>query len=452
MKSIVLAFFMLVLCGVCLSAQSPIGDSRTYGMGNAFTAVADDVNAIFYNPAGLAYLDEPHMSLGIDGSALLPYLEDEQAKYPYPHQGPAYQPGINNNYYYWDSSSNTDVLFDPSVYGFTYDPGAPESYEAAVQKYISWYEWIYRRVDYNIHIQPRFIYAEKNWGIALSSFNTLSIDYFMESLFHDHRTTINYEMYNYLEVTGAVAVNWGGIAFGANLSLLGSRKISVVSRIDGGIDMTDISSIVSGIPIDTLLSDQELSHYYLYLKLGIGALYTLGPVSIGTYSDGLYLPIAPIDGNFYSQIAGYLLFVNALYNLNIGVAYTPFYNRLTGKKAPWNFILSADWKGNYNIEFGKALSVGTEVSYNYKDIIGASVRLGFVQPVYLISFISMFAPVKISDSSFTLGTSLKLFKFFTLDLNAEVPYGMIINVPRDNPPRNLNPELFTIKINMSFDF
>ena len=36
--------------------------ARAPGMGNAFTALADDVYAIYYNPAGLAQLERPQFS------------------------------------------------------------------------------------------------------------------------------------------------------------------------------------------------------------------------------------------------------------------------------------------------------------------------------------------------------------------------------------------------------
>src|SRR3954464_6922850 len=40
----------------------PMG-ARGTGMGEAFTAVADDVEAMFYNPAGLTQLDSAHLLL-----------------------------------------------------------------------------------------------------------------------------------------------------------------------------------------------------------------------------------------------------------------------------------------------------------------------------------------------------------------------------------------------------
>ncbi len=48
--------------------------ARALGMGDAFTAVADDVYDIYYNPAGLATLDQPE--IGISYSKLFPGLTD----------------------------------------------------------------------------------------------------------------------------------------------------------------------------------------------------------------------------------------------------------------------------------------------------------------------------------------------------------------------------------------
>jgi tetratricopeptide (TPR) repeat protein len=41
--------------------EEPIG-ARPVGMGGAFTAVADDINALYYNPAGLSFLTRPELS------------------------------------------------------------------------------------------------------------------------------------------------------------------------------------------------------------------------------------------------------------------------------------------------------------------------------------------------------------------------------------------------------
>jgi len=54
---------LLLFAGPAQAAFEDLGaGARAPGMGNAFTAVADDVYAIYYNPAGLALLERPEMA------------------------------------------------------------------------------------------------------------------------------------------------------------------------------------------------------------------------------------------------------------------------------------------------------------------------------------------------------------------------------------------------------
>jgi len=55
----------LSVVGICWADFEDLGvGARPIGMGNAYTALADDVNAIYYNPAGLAQLDECQFTSG----------------------------------------------------------------------------------------------------------------------------------------------------------------------------------------------------------------------------------------------------------------------------------------------------------------------------------------------------------------------------------------------------
>ncbi len=55
--------------------HQPYLSVRALGMGNAFTALADDYNALFYNPAGLARLEEGQINLGIGAGGDVKALE-----------------------------------------------------------------------------------------------------------------------------------------------------------------------------------------------------------------------------------------------------------------------------------------------------------------------------------------------------------------------------------------
>lgn len=59
------ALALLLLAGPCYGAFEDIGaGARPVAMGSAFAAVADDVNTLYYNPAGLGQLRHPQMTAG----------------------------------------------------------------------------------------------------------------------------------------------------------------------------------------------------------------------------------------------------------------------------------------------------------------------------------------------------------------------------------------------------
>ena len=66
--SVVLLTFSLAQAdtGVSNSIHHPYSSPRALGMGDAFVAVANDYNALFYNPAGLARIENPEINLSID--------------------------------------------------------------------------------------------------------------------------------------------------------------------------------------------------------------------------------------------------------------------------------------------------------------------------------------------------------------------------------------------------
>jgi tetratricopeptide (TPR) repeat protein len=64
-RIILMGTILACVQGTCRADFEDLGvGARPIGMGNAYTALADDVNAIYYNPAGLAQLDECQFTSG----------------------------------------------------------------------------------------------------------------------------------------------------------------------------------------------------------------------------------------------------------------------------------------------------------------------------------------------------------------------------------------------------
>ncbi len=67
MKKVFVLVLVLLLWLPCSNSQNMLNmggaGARAMGMGGAFTAVADDATAVYYNPAGLAQLNRPELSL-----------------------------------------------------------------------------------------------------------------------------------------------------------------------------------------------------------------------------------------------------------------------------------------------------------------------------------------------------------------------------------------------------
>lgn len=87
MKKILLAVLMLGTAGIAPAVERPmtVRGARALGMGDAFTALADDQNVFFYNPAGivqrtgsaLTLLDLP-ITVGNDVKKIIDFISDNE--------------------------------------------------------------------------------------------------------------------------------------------------------------------------------------------------------------------------------------------------------------------------------------------------------------------------------------------------------------------------------------
>ncbi len=84
-----IAFFVTILLSATLFAQGAFAvttsviwmditpGARANGMGESFTAVADDATASYWNPAGLAFMEEGEREITLQHSQWLPQLADD---------------------------------------------------------------------------------------------------------------------------------------------------------------------------------------------------------------------------------------------------------------------------------------------------------------------------------------------------------------------------------------
>jgi long-chain fatty acid transport protein len=103
MRTFKMVMLTALLLGLCIGtlfaggfALSGVG-SRATAMGGAFRGLADDPSAMFWNPAGMAFMDETSISLG--GTFIMPSAEWE-------NNGPYFTavPGYENKIYEAESS------------------------------------------------------------------------------------------------------------------------------------------------------------------------------------------------------------------------------------------------------------------------------------------------------------------------------------------------------------
>jgi hypothetical protein len=127
MRKLIL-FCLLASFSVAAQSAEPVNFSihqhyvspRALGMGNAFVAVADDYNSLFYNPAGLAYQKEGQLNLKIQvaGSGnIMDFAKQLDEAGDAGDKETAYQDVLNKNY-----GSNYWMRF-PNVGGTWARPG-----------------------------------------------------------------------------------------------------------------------------------------------------------------------------------------------------------------------------------------------------------------------------------------------------------------------------------------
>lgn len=415
MKKIILVIIIIAILPLAAFAQ--VGDARTRGMANAFTAVADDYNALYFNPAGLAYLNNGNFVLGIGGNVTMTKaLPFGEADYPDPWYDDYHQ-----QYSYWDDFTNSDVYFDPADYGFFWGEDEGDvTYDEAVEAYQEWrtlysiYEVTKNLSDMNLY--PRLAYAAKYWGI--SAINTISLEPRPLDEYRAEDSEFVFDLYKDSGVLGGVGINIGPVAVGATVKYF-KRTSDVASFTAADAEEGPPEEFFTQVFFGSEDGSTTIEEDYR-IEAGIGAIFTLGAASVGAYLDNLLFFLDRDDEGNLSVDAG------LLNTLSVGAAWTPFNVKTEDKRGILNLIAAADLK-NIGSSLNRELAAGVELGLNLGNIITADTRFGYSQALPG-DMADMFGGVDPRLGTYSVGMGWK-FLFGAINASFQMPADMVLDPP-----------------------
>ena len=365
-RTLVLVILIAFVAGAGFSYS---GDARVRGMGGAFTAVADDINAITHNPAGLAYLTDTHLVVGLDVNVemrkRLVYGEEE-----FPWVWEDYG-GSTMVYRYWDEFLQTQVRFDPAEYGFAYDPEIPGDYERAAREYIEWRDaydfYVFAENTSDMRLIPHVAYATRNWGFSTISDN--AVDFLTGVQYFGMNTPIDVLVRKRTGVRGALGMGFGPLAVG------GTAKFVKVSSYVLNYTADDMREGPPGDFMQQVLfgphdGDVQTVERWAF-ELGVGGMFTVRALTVGAYLDNLLYFIQTDED-------GTRIDAGLFDTLSLGVAWSPYFDRYARRRSPMNLIVAADFR-NVGSHTNRELSLGVEAGINLGRVIMANVRGGYTQ-------------------------------------------------------------------------
>lgn len=372
MKRFLIVLMTAVVAVASLSAQSlesdrpdattlPIGDARAFGFAGAMTAVNDDMNSLFYNPAGLAFLRRNYLSI---------------------------EAGLGGN-------------MEASVETMDADGNITQAESAG-----SYYE--------PVIFQPRVIMGGKGWGLAFTAdyvaYDPSGSGYTEDELYNDTSIILTDYVSRRIGVVGGLGFNLGPIALGANVKYYGYSDYSFdYCPATVGTEMIG----------DVLLGPDGLSFDSWDFGVGVGALVTLGSINVGAYYGNLAPFINAIaSGEDYSLMA----YVDDCFKtMSLGVSFMPSDSKFSKHKSPIDLIASADFK-NLGDNEDRELCAGVEAGLDLWNVLVATGRVGYTQalPTDTFSMDSLIDAFNIDNGDITIGATAK-FTLFKADLGLYVP-------------------------------
>ncbi len=427
MKRILIILVLIGLVAGMGFAQS--GDARTKGMAGAFTAVADDLNAIYLNPAGLGFLKNKNFVVGLDFNLemnkRLVFGEEE-----FPDIEQSYDSG-EESWIYWDEFMGTNVEFNPEDYGFA----TVEEYNTFKDAYSF---FTFADNTSNLLAVPHIAYATKGWGV--STINDIGIEFVTQSDYYGDETPLNVEIAKKVGVMGAIGFHFGPVGVGANVKYYTESSYTLDYTAEDFMDGPPddfFQQIFMGPNEDNLDSEVESEPH---LEMGVGALATIGTFSVGAYIDNLL---------FFLDLTGEsvdLDQVGLFDSLSVGGAWTPFDNKLKEKRGILNLIAALDLK-NIGDDVDRELAAGAEIGINLGRVIMLNTRLGYNQSLPG-TLATAFNDINPFLGTYSVGVGMK-FLIGEFNFAMEFPADMVMDPPTGNLTEE---ELDTLFGNGVFEF
>ncbi len=383
MKRIV--FFAISLVLLAPAAFSQSGDARATGMAGAMTAVNDDMNSLFYNPAGLAYLREKFYLQADGGVAVrinqgtfateesLPQVWYDSYSESYQCYSDFYNQNVDFDFdAFYDSGSSLATYFQTFVAENV--PGTAWADLTAQQKSDLYTSFRQLRTFYDefqnikpVRVSPRLVVGGPHWGLALlgdfTAIPTLGT-------YANEDTQASLLVDRTLGAVAGLGLKFGALAVGVNAKYLMDSTYTVA--------VDDYASFAEDGPpegfITSLFSPENTIDNTTRIELGFGSVLSLGTLNLGIYEGNLL----PFLQEGYDTDQGGNFFEALLDTMNFGLSWMPSDNKYAKSRSPLTLILSADLK-NFGDEVNRQLCAGAEMGLDVPKVLAIMGRVGYTQ-------------------------------------------------------------------------
>ena len=414
------ALISIIMLSLAASGFAQSGDAKAKGLAGAMTAVGDDMNALFYNPASLAFLRKGYFT--IEGNAAL--TANRSFDEPFSTaMGDIYAFGDGHGVYqffytYADGEDSEEEFFfgvddQPYLDQLTElaQTNGETDYENLIEgwKRAYYQQLVYRNNSYNainsITANPRVTLGGPHWGVSAYA-DCLATPAITPGTTNAN-TVLDYHVFRQMGVTAGMGLNIGPVAIGANATYLNDAFYDTSFRFAGEAeDMADILELVSH---TAEAADTSF-------KVGLGAIFTVGIANLGVYNDNV-MPFLDKDNDtpFFDAF---------LDTMTFGLSFMPSDNKFEEKKSLLVFMSSADFR-NVGDAVNRQLCAGVEAGINLGDFIVGLVRAGYTQQLPG-EFSQLVEAFNIDNGTVSLGATAKLW-VLKLDASYSIPVGYIGN-------------------------